>query len=79
LSAVIHLRRFLKCLCDKKHGILISSHAMNEVEKLADYLVIINQGIVLLQGTMHDICIQTQTNNLEAAFVKLVYQITDIE
>jgi ABC-type multidrug transport system ATPase subunit len=79
LSAVIHLRRFLKSLCDKKHGILISSHAMYEVEKLADYLVIINQGKVLLQGTTPDICIQTQTNNLEAAFAKLVYQIADIE
>lgn len=79
LSAVIRLRRLLKDLSKKNHGILISSHAMYEVEKLADYLVIINQGKVLLQGTMPDICLQTQTNNLEAAFAKLVYQITDLE
>ena len=78
LSAVIHLRRFLKDLANKQHGILISSHAMHEVEKLADYLVIIHQGEVLTQGTTVDICKQTQTHNLEAAFAKLVYQITDI-
>lgn len=78
LSAVIHLRRFLKDLANKQHGILISSHAMHEVEKLADYLVIIHQGEVLTQGTTEDICKQTQTHNLEAAFAKLVYQITDI-
>ena len=79
LSAVIHLRRFLKDLAKKQHGILISSHAMYEVEKLADYLVIIHHGEVLTQGTTEDICKQTQTRNLEAAFAKLVYQITDIE
>lgn len=79
LSAVIHLRRFLKELARKQHGILISSHAMYELEKLADYLVIINQGKVLAQGTTADISMLTQTNNLEAAFAKLVYQMTDIE
>jgi sodium transport system ATP-binding protein len=79
LSAVINLRRLLKDLSQKQHGILISSHAMYEVEKLADYLVIINQGKVLMKGTTADICNQTQTNNLEAAFARLVYQITDLE
>lgn len=79
LSAVIHLRRFLKGLASKHHGILVSSHAMYEVEKLADYLVIISQGEVLIQGTTEDICMQTKTYNLEAAFAKLVYQIDDVE
>lgn len=80
LSAVINLRQFLKHLAhQKQRGILISSHAMHEVEKLADYLVVINQGRLLMQGTTQDICKQTQTDNLEAAFAKLVYQITDIE
>ena len=80
LSAVINLRKFLKNLAsDKQHGILISSHAMHEVQKLADYLVVIHQGRLLMQGTTQDICLLTQSDNLEAAFAKLVYQITDIE
>lgn len=79
LSAVIHLRKFLKELARKQHGILISSHAMYELEKLADYLVIINHGKVLAEGTTADICMLTQTSNLEAAFAKLVYQMTEID
>lgn len=79
LSAVIHLRRLLKQLAKEQHGILISSHAMHELEKLADALVIIRQGEVLMHGTTADICLQTNTDNLEAAFAKLVYQIDDVE
>lgn len=79
LTAVIHLRRLLKCLALDQHGILISSHAMHELEKLADELVIIRHGEVLMHGTIAEIYIQTKTNNLEAAYAKLVYQIEDVE
>lgn len=79
LSAVIHLRRLLKRLATDQHGILISSHAMHELEKLVDELVIIRQGEVLMHDTTTEICLQTNTDSLEAAFAKLVYQIDDVE
>jgi sodium transport system ATP-binding protein len=79
LTTVIHLRRLLKRLASDQHGILISSHAMHELEKLVDELVIIRHGEVLIHGTIAEIYMQTKTNNLEAAFAKLVYQIEDVE
>lgn len=79
LSAVIHLRRLLKQLAKEQHGILVSSHAMHELEKLADALVIIRQGELLVHGTTAEICLRAKADSLEAAFAKFVYQIDDVE
>ena len=59
-----------------KHGvsILISSHNMFEVEILCDHVAMINEGIVVLDGTPKELKEQYGVNNLEEVFVKAVSQ-----
>ena len=55
-NGIIELRELLtKLNTDQKKTILISSHLLPEVEKIASYVGIINSGKMLFQGTLQEL------------------------
>ncbi len=74
LVSVRRLRSFLKFLASPQGGnkcILFSTHIMHEVEKLADYVVIISNGKIRSQGNVAEIKAMANVQDFEEAFVKL--------
>ena len=69
------LRRLLLHLRDSGKCIVISSHIMQEVEQLADEIVIIARGRTVAHGTAQSIRAEAGTESLEDAFVKLAYDV----
>ena len=67
------LRRLLLHLRDSGKCIVISSHIMQEVEQLADEIVIVARGRTVSHGTAQQIRTEAGTESLEDAFVKLAY------
>ena len=64
---LLHLRSTGKC-------IVISSHIMQEVDQLADEIVIVARGRTVSHGTAQEIRAEAGTDSLEDAFVKLAYE-----
>ncbi len=64
---LLHLRNTGKC-------IVISSHIMQEVDQLADEIVIVARGRTVSHGTAQAIRAEAGTESLEDAFVKLAYE-----
>jgi ABC-2 type transport system ATP-binding protein len=58
---------------NKKENITIffSTHYMDEVEKIADRVAIIDNGKIVSQGTVAEILEKQESNNLEEAFINL--------
>ena len=63
---LLHLRNSGKC-------IVISSHIMQEVDQLADEIVIVAHGRTVAHGTAQSIRAEAGCESLEDAFVKLAY------
>jgi lantibiotic transport system ATP-binding protein len=66
-NGIIEVRELLKKL-NKEHGItaLVSSHILNEVEKMATHVGIINKGKILFQGTLAELQqMKTKQTSLE--------------
>jgi len=49
-QGIIWMRRLLRDFADKGGTVLLSSHLLNEVDALADQLVLINRGRIVAQG-----------------------------
>ncbi len=66
---------------EKKRGktILYSTHYMEEAENICDYVVMINKGIIIKEGTPETIKKETKTTNLRDAFFALIGGKTDEE
>jgi len=62
---------FLKELNAKGTTIIYTSHHLHEVQELCTSIAIINKGKVFALGTSEDLMTQTQTANLEEAFLQL--------
>ncbi|GEL15022.1 ABC transporter ATP-binding protein [Pediococcus cellicola] len=62
-----------KLLTLKQQGValLLTSHYMDEVEKLADKVLIIHQGVVLAEGTPDNLPVQNGYKTLEDTFLGL--------
>ncbi len=58
---------------NKREGvtILFTTHYMEEADKVADHVAIIDHGKILLQSTPADVKKKTKTKTLEEAFLKL--------
>jgi sodium transport system ATP-binding protein len=69
--AVRMLRRVLLELKARGVCILIASHVMAEVERLADTVVIISAGRTVLSASPADLLARTGTRDIEDAFVSL--------
>ncbi len=67
------LRRLLLHLRDAGKCLVISSHIMQEVEQLADEIVIVARGRTVAHGNAQSIRAEAGTGSLEDAFVKLAY------
>jgi sodium transport system ATP-binding protein len=68
------LRRLLVHLRNQRKCIVISSHIMQEVDQLADEIVIVARGRTVAHGTAQQIRAEAGTDSLEDAFVKLAYE-----
>lgn len=69
------MRTFLRTLVDvEKKGILLTTHYMNEVEELCDYIYILHKGMLIEEGTpsaiIHKYAIH-EDDNLEAAILHM--------
>jgi ABC-2 type transport system ATP-binding protein len=58
---------------NKKEGITVffTTHYMEEAEKIADRIAIIDHGKIIAQGTVAELKQQTKAGNLEGAFLNL--------
>jgi ABC-2 type transport system ATP-binding protein len=54
----------------KDTTIFFSTHILDDVQRIADYLVILNQGKILVQGAANDLL--EGEENLESLFISLV-------
>ncbi len=52
--------------------VLLSTHHMDEVERLCDHVAIIHQGEILEQGAPSELTAKYKADNLESAFVEIV-------
>jgi sodium transport system ATP-binding protein len=70
------LREFLRWLRSPEGGakcIIVSTHIMQEVERLCDEVVIVANGKNVARGSVEELLAQAQENNFEDAFVKLAF------
>jgi sodium transport system ATP-binding protein len=72
VMATRHLRDWLRELRARGRCVLLSSHVMQEVEALVDYLVIIAAGRVTLRGTPAELALRFPGRSLEEIFVAAV-------
>lgn len=63
-----HLRELNK---NEKTTIFFTTHYMEEAEKIADRIAIIDHGKIIASGTAGELKEQTKTNSLEEAFLSL--------
>lgn len=61
----------LKCREEGK-TILFSSHSIKEVEKLCDRVIIINKGKIVEEGTLEELKVKYNENDLEEVFVHII-------
>lgn len=72
VMSIRQLRELLALLRDEGKCILFSSHVMQEVSALCDYIYIMAKGQVVAAGTPEELCSQSGTATLEEAFVSLI-------
>jgi ABC-2 type transport system ATP-binding protein len=56
---------------NERMTVFFTTHYMDEAEKVADRIAIIDHGKIIASGTAKDLEIQTKTNSLEEAFLAL--------
>ena len=67
-----HIWNYIKGLNEKEQvTIFFTTHHMEEVERMAQKVAIIDHGKILTVGTIEDILKEAETNKLEDAFIKL--------
>jgi sodium transport system ATP-binding protein len=72
---VMATRRFrdvLRRLRSEGHCLLFSTHVMQEVEQLADSVIVMHDGRSLVQASVPELFARTGQDSMEEAFVKLV-------
>lgn len=74
-----HIWDYIKKL-NKEKGLTVffTTHYMEEAEKYADQIIVIDHGQIVASGTLQSLKEKTKTNNLEKAFLSLTgYDIRD--
>jgi ABC-2 type transport system ATP-binding protein len=67
-----HIWEYIKKMnTEEKMTVFFTTHYIEEAEKVADRVVIIDQGKILAQGTPDELKARTNKNNLEDAFIEL--------
>lgn len=68
----IHMWDYIKKLNKEENmTVFFTTHYMEEADKIADKIAIIDQGIIIGRGTSQEIKKSTKTRSLEDAFLKL--------
>lgn len=67
-----HMWEYLRKL-NKDEGITVffTTHYMEEAERIADHIAIIDHGSIVASGTVEELKVKTSTRSLEEAFLKL--------
>ena len=68
---------FIKEEKKNKKTILYSTHYMEEAENICDYVIMINKGTIIKEGTPEEIKNNTKTTNLRDAFFSLIGDVTN--
>ena len=66
---------YLKLMKDQGKTVIISTHIMTEAEKLCDKIGIIIKGQLTLEGSLEEILTETNTKDLEDAFLSSINNI----
>lgn len=69
---------FLDFIQDEEHSVLISSHIISDLEKIADYITMIHRGSVIIQDTKDELlehygvlhCSEADLGNLDRSHIK---------
>ena len=72
ISAIRVLRALLQELRSQGACIIFSSHVLEDIRLLCDHVVVVSRGRVVAQGSPPDLCRDTHSDSLEAAFVQLI-------
>ncbi len=70
------LREALRHLASASGGgkcVVLSSHIMQEVERLCDAVVVVAHGRTVAEGSVAELCARTGESDFEEAFVKLAF------
>ena len=67
-----HMKKLIKEL-GKEKTIIISTHLLDEAESVANRVILINQGKIIIDGTVKDILNKTKKKTLEESFKLLTY------
>ncbi len=70
-NAALVVKELLRSLAAQGKTIFFCSHILEVVERICSRIIIINKGVIVIEGTAPDICAQTATPTLEAAFSQL--------
>ncbi|MBN1782867.1 ABC transporter ATP-binding protein [bacterium] len=70
-NAALLLKQLLRHLADQGKTILYCSHILEVVENLCDRVVILNQGRIAADGSVHDLKTMTSQASLEGVFSRL--------
>lgn len=70
--AAVEFRRFLKkeIISERGTSLLFSSHSLQEIELLADRVIILKQGLVVAADTPRALMAKYHSHSLEAVFLK---------
>ena len=75
VSIASEIRKFLKKLADINHkGILLTSHYINEIEEICDYIYVIDNGLNFMEGTPENII-----NKLSTYKEKFIIKVSNID
>lgn len=72
-AQILQMRNLIQKLAREK-AILMSTHILQEVYSLCSSLYILNEGLLVAQGSEEEIIKKTNSKNLEEAFIKLTSQ-----
>ncbi len=64
--------RLIAAAKQRSCGVLVSSHAVADLETLADRVVVLNRGAIVADGTPAALCAQTGKDRLEFAVIDLL-------
>jgi sodium transport system ATP-binding protein len=68
------VRALVKQLRDEGGTVVYSTHQLSEAEQVCDRIIIIHNGGIQADGSPNDLLKQTQTTNLEEAYVSLTQE-----
>ncbi len=67
-----HIWTYIKDLSEKeKITVFVTTHYMEEADRVADRVAVIDHGKIIMEGTPASLKAETKTNNLEDAFLAL--------